>query len=139
MDEQKPSNIFKMPFKTEDELLDEQVKQQTDAQLLKEEMMISQLPPDQQAAARSELFRRTLNQKFQDPLQEEVMRQRGQRRPTPEEEVLMEKRQMEYYNSPEAKALRAKFSGEPVDRPLDLAGAAGLLDKKPRLRKPASE
>lgn len=135
----KPKNIFNMPGKTKDQLLDEQVRQQTDGQLLKEEMMISQLPPDQQEAARSELFRRTMNQKFKDPLQDEVMKMRGQTQPTPEQQALMQRRAMEHFNSPEAKALRSKFGGEPQSQEPNLAAMAGLLDQKPRLRRPAMQ
>lgn len=59
--------------------------------------------------------------------------------PSPEQQVLMEKSAMTNYNSPEAQALRAKYSGQPQGSNVNLAEIAGLLKQTPRLRKPSSD
>lgn len=59
--------------------------------------------------------------------------------PSPEQQVLMEKSAMTNYNSPEAQALRAKYSDQPQGSNVNLAEIAGLLKQTPRLRKPSSD
>lgn len=126
----KKINLFNIPSPTEDEILDEQAQQQVAA----EELKISTLPPEIQEAARQEMLRRLMNSKPTNPLVEQAIGLKGQRRSNEQEQALSERSAMENYKSPQAQAIRDRFGGQTQSSNTTLP--PGLLDEKPRLKRP---